>query len=151
SPRRVGSASPKWPCWRGASWRTPPPCTPPCPPASGIGLPARRPDGCAACWRRCISKTCRSCPSTFAKNSRPPRTCPQGSVGIADSKRQRPCAMISHSPHDTYGYRKVEYEYFPQMTSQIQLVHQDLKRNLNIELKITKTDYTTYFGRYTAW
>jgi hypothetical protein len=31
------------------------------------------------------------------------------------------------------------YEYFPQMTSQIQLVQQDLKRNLNIELKITKT------------
>ena len=50
------------------------------------------------------------------------------------------------------------YEYFPQMTSQIQLVQQDLKRNLNIELKITKQDYTTYFGRYaegkwegTAW
>src|SRR6266478_5778963 len=50
------------------------------------------------------------------------------------------------------------YEYFPQMTSQIQLVQQDLKRNLNIELTITKNDYTTYFGRYaegkwegTAW
>ncbi len=50
------------------------------------------------------------------------------------------------------------YEYFPQLTSQIQLVQQDLKRNLNIELKITKQDYTTYFGRYadgkwegTAW
>ena len=41
------------------------------------------------------------------------------------------------------------YEYFPQMTSQIQLVQQDLKRNLNIELKITKTDYTTFFGRFT--
>jgi peptide/nickel transport system substrate-binding protein len=40
------------------------------------------------------------------------------------------------------------YEYFPQMTSQIQLVQQDLKRNLNIELKISKLDYTTYFGRY---
>ena len=50
------------------------------------------------------------------------------------------------------------YEYFPQMTSQIQLVQQDLKKNLNIEMKITKNDYTTYFGRYaegkwdgTAW
>jgi hypothetical protein len=49
-------------------------------------------------------------------------------------------------------------EYFPQMTSQIQLVQQDLKRNLNIELTITKNDYTSYFGRYadgkwdgTAW
>ena len=31
---------------------------------------------------------------------------------------------------------------------QIQLVQQDLKRNLNIELAITKNDYTTYFGRY---
>src|SRR6266446_1139947 len=40
------------------------------------------------------------------------------------------------------------YEYFSQLTSQIQLVQQDLKRNLNIELKITKLDYTTYFGRY---
>jgi ABC-type transport system substrate-binding protein len=40
------------------------------------------------------------------------------------------------------------YEYYPQMTSQIQLVQQDLKRNLNIEMKITKNDYTTYFGRY---
>jgi len=40
------------------------------------------------------------------------------------------------------------YEYFPQMTSQIQLVQQDLKRNLNIEVKISKNDYTTFFGRY---
>jgi peptide/nickel transport system substrate-binding protein len=50
------------------------------------------------------------------------------------------------------------YEYFPQITSQIQVVQQDLKKNLNIEMKITKNDYTTYFGRYaegkwdgTAW
>jgi peptide/nickel transport system substrate-binding protein len=40
------------------------------------------------------------------------------------------------------------YEYFPQMTSQVQLVQQDLKRNLNIDVKITKLDYTTYYGRY---
>jgi peptide/nickel transport system substrate-binding protein len=41
------------------------------------------------------------------------------------------------------------YEYFPQMTSQIQLVQQDLKKTLNIEVKIAKNDYTTFFGRYT--
>jgi peptide/nickel transport system substrate-binding protein len=40
------------------------------------------------------------------------------------------------------------YEYFPQMTSQIQLVQQDLKKNLNINVKITKMDYTSYYGRY---
>jgi len=40
------------------------------------------------------------------------------------------------------------YEYFPQMSSQVQLVQQDLKRNLNIDVKITKLDYTTYYGRY---
>jgi peptide/nickel transport system substrate-binding protein len=40
------------------------------------------------------------------------------------------------------------YEYFPQMTSQVQLVQQDLKRNLNIDVKISKLDYTTYYGRY---
>jgi peptide/nickel transport system substrate-binding protein len=40
------------------------------------------------------------------------------------------------------------YEYFPQMTSQIQLVQQDLKRNLNINVKISKLDYTTFYGRY---
>jgi peptide/nickel transport system substrate-binding protein len=40
------------------------------------------------------------------------------------------------------------YEYFPQMTSQVQLVQQDLKKNLNIEVKINKLDYTTFFGRY---
>src|SRR5205809_141916 len=40
------------------------------------------------------------------------------------------------------------YEYYPQMTSQVQLVQQDLKRTLNINLKITKLDYTTYYGRY---
>src|SRR6185369_14868836 len=40
------------------------------------------------------------------------------------------------------------YEYFPQMTSQVQLVQLDLKRNLNIDVKITKLDYTTYYGRY---
>jgi ABC-type transport system substrate-binding protein len=40
------------------------------------------------------------------------------------------------------------FEYFPQMTSQVQLVQQDLKKNLNIDVKITKLDYTTYYGRY---
>jgi peptide/nickel transport system substrate-binding protein len=40
------------------------------------------------------------------------------------------------------------YEYFPQMTSQVQLVQQDLKRHLNIEMKISKLDYTTFYGRY---
>jgi len=40
------------------------------------------------------------------------------------------------------------YEYFPQMTSQVQLVQQDLKRNLNIDVNISKLDYTTYYGRY---
>ena len=40
------------------------------------------------------------------------------------------------------------YEYFPQMSSQILLVQQDLKRTLNIDVKITKLDYTTYYGRY---
>jgi peptide/nickel transport system substrate-binding protein len=40
------------------------------------------------------------------------------------------------------------YEYFPQMTSQVQLVQQDLKKNLNIEVKISKLDYTGYYGRY---
>ena len=34
------------------------------------------------------------------------------------------------------------------MTSQVQLVQQDLKRNLNVNVKITKLDYTTYYGRY---
>jgi len=40
------------------------------------------------------------------------------------------------------------YEYFPQMSSQVALVQQDLKKNLNIDVKITKMDYTTYYGRY---
>src|SRR5881296_513866 len=40
------------------------------------------------------------------------------------------------------------YEYFPQMTSEVQLVQQDLKKNLNVNVKITKLDYTTYYGRY---
>ena len=40
------------------------------------------------------------------------------------------------------------YEYFPQMSSQVQLVQQDLKRNLNINIKISKLDYTTFYGRY---
>src|SRR2546427_5245471 len=40
------------------------------------------------------------------------------------------------------------YEYFPQMTSEVQLVEQDLKKHLNINVKITKLDYTGYYGRY---
>src|SRR5213594_2052224 len=40
------------------------------------------------------------------------------------------------------------YEYFPQMSSQVQLVQQDLKKNLNIDIKIQKLYYTTYYGRY---
>jgi ABC-type transport system substrate-binding protein len=34
------------------------------------------------------------------------------------------------------------------MTSQVQLVQQDLKKNLNIDVKISKLDYTSYYGRY---
>src|SRR2546428_443278 len=34
------------------------------------------------------------------------------------------------------------YEDWPQMTSQVTIVQQDLKRNLNINVKITKLDYT---------
>jgi len=40
------------------------------------------------------------------------------------------------------------YEYWPQMTSQVQLVQQELKKNLNVNMKISKLDYTTYYGRY---
>jgi len=40
------------------------------------------------------------------------------------------------------------YEYFPQMTSQVQLVQQDLRKNLNVNVKISKLDYTSYYGRY---
>jgi len=40
------------------------------------------------------------------------------------------------------------YEYFPQMSSQVALIQQDLKKNLNINVKITKLDYTSYYGRY---
>jgi peptide/nickel transport system substrate-binding protein len=40
------------------------------------------------------------------------------------------------------------YEYFPQQTSQVQQVQQELKKNLNITIKISKLDYTTYYGRY---
>jgi peptide/nickel transport system substrate-binding protein len=40
------------------------------------------------------------------------------------------------------------YEYFPQMTSQVQLVQADLKKSLNINVKITKMDYTSYYGKY---
>ena len=40
------------------------------------------------------------------------------------------------------------FEYFPQMSSQVQLVQSDLKKNLNINVKISKLDYTTFYGRY---
>src|SRR5439155_2439875 len=36
----------------------------------------------------------------------------------------------------------------PQITSKVQLVQNDLKKKLNIYVKITKLDYTTYYGRY---
>jgi ABC-type transport system substrate-binding protein len=62
-----------------------------------------------------------------------------------DAKKLLAEAGYPHGFETTLFY----YEYFPQMTSQIQLVQQDLKRNLNIDLKITKTDYTTFFGRFT--
>src|SRR3989442_1601101 len=40
------------------------------------------------------------------------------------------------------------YEYYPQMTSHVPLLQPELKKNLNINIKITKLDYTTYYGRY---
>jgi hypothetical protein len=108
SPRRVGSASPKWHCWRGASWHIPRPRSQHCRPASGIALPVRRPVGCAASWPRCIFKTCQSCHSHFAKNRHLLRTCPQASAGIADRKGLCPSSMTSHSLHDPCCYRKVK-------------------------------------------
>jgi hypothetical protein len=110
-PQRVGSASLKWHCWRGASWPIPRLRSLPCRPASGIARPGRRPAGCAASWPRGICKTCWNCHSNFAKNRHPRRTCPQASAGIADRKGLCPPSTTSHSLHDTCCYRKVEYDY----------------------------------------
>jgi hypothetical protein len=104
----VGSACPNCRCGRAVSSPTLRRRIPPCRPASGIGPPARRLGDCAGCWRRGITKTCRSSPSTFGKSSHRPHTCPQAYVGIADRKKQRPCAMTDHSPHNIYCYQKVE-------------------------------------------
>src|SRR5207302_1893061 len=62
----------------------------------------------------------------------------------ADAKR-----LLAEAGHPS-GFETTlfYYEYFPQMTSQVQLVQQDLKKNLNINVKITKLDYTSYYGRY---
>jgi peptide/nickel transport system substrate-binding protein len=62
----------------------------------------------------------------------------------ADAKKLLAEAGHPHGFETTLFY----YEYFPQMTSEVQLVQQDLKKNLNIDIKITKLDYTTYYGRY---
>jgi len=62
----------------------------------------------------------------------------------ADAKKLLAAAGHPNGFETTLFY----YEYFPQMTSQIQLVQQDLKKNLNINVKISKLDYTTYYGRY---
>ena len=80
--------------------------------------PRRRLDGYAACWRRGISKTCRSCPSTFAKNRRPPRTCPQAFVGIADSGREERYAMTCpwQHKHNPYFHRKVELKLIDELS-----------------------------------
>jgi hypothetical protein len=108
SPLRVGNASPKWRCWLehpGVHCRHPPR---PCPPAFGIGRPARRLVGYDAHWRRCIAKTCRNCPRNFAKNRHTPHTYPQASADIVDRKTQRLYTMTDHSPRDLSCYRKVE-------------------------------------------
>jgi peptide/nickel transport system substrate-binding protein len=62
----------------------------------------------------------------------------------ADAKKLLAEAGHPHGFETTLFY----YEYFPQMSSQVQLVQQDLKKNLNINVKISKLDYTSYYGRY---
>jgi ABC-type transport system substrate-binding protein len=62
----------------------------------------------------------------------------------ADAKRLLTEAGYPNGFETTLFY----YEYFPQMSSQVALVQQDLKKNLNINVKITKLDYTSYYGRY---
>jgi len=62
----------------------------------------------------------------------------------AEAKRLLAEAGYPHGFATTLFY----YEYFPQMTSQVQLVQQDLQRNLNITIRISKLDYTTFYGRY---
>ncbi|PYM91613.1 MAG: hypothetical protein DME04_18580 [Candidatus Rokuibacteriota bacterium] len=62
----------------------------------------------------------------------------------ADAKRLLADAGHPNGFETTLFY----YEYFPQMSSQVQLVQQDLRKNLNINVKISKLDYTSYYGRY---
>jgi peptide/nickel transport system substrate-binding protein len=62
----------------------------------------------------------------------------------ADARKLLAEAGHPHGFETTLFY----YEYFPQMTSQVQLVQQELKKNLNINVKISKLDYTGYYGRY---
>src|SRR4029453_5172167 len=57
-------------------------------------------------------------------------------------------AGVSRTSPIRTSRRRLYYEYYPQMTSQVQLVQQDLKKHPNINVKITKLDYTTYYGRY---
>ncbi len=75
---------------------------------------------------------------------RPPQLGPWWQYRPADAKK-----LLAEAGHPN-GFQTTlfYYEYYPQMTSQIQLVQQDLKRNLNIDVKISKLDYTTYYGRY---
>lgn len=62
----------------------------------------------------------------------------------ADAKR-----LLAEAGHPNgFSTTLFYYEYWPQMTSQVQLVQAELKKNLNIDIKITKLDYTTYYGRY---
>ncbi len=100
-------------------------------------------------WTRCSRATASSagaCPTSTIRTRQPTAKDfgPWWQYKPAEAKKLLTEAGHGKGFETTLFY----YEYFPQMSSEVQLVQQDLKKNLNIDVKITKLDYTTYYGRY---
>ncbi len=132
------------PCWAWRSPRTGRPST-----TCGCGARSRWPSTGRSRWTRSTRATASSagaCRTSTTRTRRPPLPS-SARTGSTSRPRRRSCWPRPGHPNG-FETTLFYYEYFPQMTSQVQLVQQDLKKNLNIDVKITKLDYTTFYGRY---
>ena len=95
---------------------------------------------------RAMASSAGASPTSTSRTRRRRRrsSAPTGSTGRRRRRSSWPRPAIPNGFETTLFY----YEYFPQMSSQVQLVQSDLKKNLNINVKISKLDYTTFYGRY---
>jgi len=113
----------------------------------GCGAPSPWPSTARSRWTRCTRATACSAGASRTSTTRTPcRRPPSSAPGGSTVRRRRRSSSRKRATRTGFETTLFYYEYFPQMTSQVQIVPARVAEELNINVKITKLDYTTYYG-----